>query len=678
MATYLQLYLDTDFIIPIGVGESGDFQKYIDNHASRRLWLYFSKQTNMFETSEAYKANFEAGRDGFYGDFWKHIEKGDKVEGETFPYIELLDLSRITTKLREWAGVSLGTDTPELVLNFSTVIPVKARLVFSKYMEDKLGKIRSYSVEINDLLSSKIAYDNQTLVPAFGDQLMIIQSAGRDILLSVQTWCGDQFMQGEEPLRLSKKGNEYLKYELAKIVVDHFEQVYHMLLPAQKEREYQYQMQFAEEWLKERTGDDSFWVDYFHYSTNISKTYPSVEIDGRQLNLIEKAAIRNTINDINRYYRENVVNRHLHTILLGDVFKEEVFLKDCVSVTSSDGKYTFFNDNAIQEAMGRYYVCYSTFTESLANLERTFMDKANERSRIRAYVHNAEILGSLRDSIALVITKTQDAINDVEKRNADLKASWESQMKKSAFSDAAETVSQMSTSDGLLVGKAESIDILKKIERSNSLLIELKQLRDVEPIIDTIRDGEKKLRNLIEKVDILGNLQRTLNDTIQKYSDSYDKYKELRKKFDIESTLSVRKKILDEMKQLTMEEMPVLDVAPIKGKITIKSQSVGGLLGFGSKKSISLTLQLDNPLPCRGVLLVSPKLVSSIPVDRMGVYTIDVEKGSEGVVIETTLEIGTLGLSNNAKTFFVKFWPHEDEHVPINMFEIKGGGTVTI
>lgn len=126
------------------------------------------------------------------------------------------------------------------------------------------------------------------------------------------------------------------------------------------------------------------------------------------------------------------------------------------------------------------------------------------------------------------------------------------------------------------------------------------------------------------------------------------------------------------------DEMPVLDVAPVKGRITVKSQSVGGFLGFGSKKSISLTLQLDNPLPCRGVLLVSPKLVPSIPADRMGVYTIDVEKGSEGVVVETTLEIGTLGLSNNAKSFFVKFWPHEDEHVPINKFEIQGGGIVKI
>lgn len=207
MAKYLQLYLDTDFIIPIGVGDSGSLNKYIDQQASRRLWLYFSRisSNGMFDSTESNKANFEAGKEGFYGNFWKNIEKNEKVPGESYKFLDLLELSGIISKLRDWSNATLFTETPDLVLNFSTVIPVKARKAFTNYIEEKLGKVRSYSIEVNDLLSSKIVYDHQTLTPAFGDQLVIIQSSGRDILLSVQTWCGDQFMQGDEPVKLKKR-----------------------------------------------------------------------------------------------------------------------------------------------------------------------------------------------------------------------------------------------------------------------------------------------------------------------------------------------------------------------------------------------------------------------------------------------------------------------------------------
>ena len=680
MAKYLQLYLDTDFIIPIGVGDSGSLNKFIDQQASRRLWLYFSRisSNGMFDSTESNKANFEAGREGFFGNFWQNVEKNEKVPGESYKFIDLLELSGIITKLREWCNATLFTETPEIVLNFSTVIPVKARKAFVGYIEEKLGKIRSYSVEVNDLLSSKIIYDHQTLSPAFGDQLLIIQSAGRDILLSVQTWCGDQFMQGDEPVKLKKKGNEFLKEALAKIVVDFLEQNYHMLLPEQREKEYLYQMQFADQWLADRNGDDDFWVDNFHYSTNPTKSYPSVQIDGKQLNLIEKEAIRNTINDIAKFYRDSIVNKHLYTILVGDVFKEEIFLKDCISVTSSDGKYTYFNDNAIQEAMGRYHVKYSTYTEELQHLERIFMDKANERARIRTYVHNAEILGSLRDGVSSAVGQLKSIVNTVNDRNSDLKESWETFMRQSQFDEASEIIEQMSTSDRLSTSKSESLDVLKKIERSNSLLIELKQLKEVLPIIENIRSGEKELRELIAKAEEFNNLPETLTATVQKYKDLYPRYKELKKQFEAESTLIGRRNIVDQMKEITMEAMPVLDIETIKGTIYAKLISKGGFVGIGAKKSIDIRLTLDNPLPCRGVLLISPKVITKIPDSRYGIYAMDVDKGAEGTVIETNVDFQTLGLDKNSKQIFIKFWPHEDEKIPINRFDIRGGGTINL
>lgn len=677
MAKYIQLYLDADFILPIGVGESGDFQKYIDQQASRRLWLYFNKANNMYESSEANKANFEAGREGFYGDFWHHIGKDDVISGTSYKYIDLLDLSRIISKIREWSNVALLTESPEVVLNFSTVIPLKARKAFANYIQSKLGKVRSYSIEMNDLLASKIAHDHRSMSPSFGDQLFIIQSAGRDILLSVQTWCGGMFMQGDDCVRLEKMGNEYLKYALAKIVVDYYEQTYRRLTPDRKEQEYLYQMQFTEGWLKERKGGDTFWIDNFHYSNNPERTYTSFEVDGKQLDLIERDAIRTTINNISKFYHENIINRHLHTILIGDVFKEEVFLRDCVSVTSSDGKYTYFNDNATQEALGRYFVKYSTLEENIDDIERKYHDKSNERERIRIYVKNAETLGHLQTKLAEAIESMSEAVNEAKNRNADLLASWESFMKRSRFVQAMEVVDRMTTSDNLFVAKGKYVSIMREVEQCNSLLTELMQLEDVQDIVCGIRSAERQLRELFAEADMLANISKELGKKTQKYSDLYGRYQEVKRQFEAEPTLTVRRSLIEEMKELTMEDMPVLDVDPIRGTLVVTSKKAGGFMGFGAKRMVTITLNIEEPLPCKSVLIVSPALITSIPKGRYGIYCIDVDKGQHGEVINITEEITALHLDKDAKSLFVKFWPHEDEKVPISRFEVKGG-TITI
>ena len=40
--SYLQLYLDTDYMLPIAVGVDGNLVKYQPDD-ERRLWLYFKK-----------------------------------------------------------------------------------------------------------------------------------------------------------------------------------------------------------------------------------------------------------------------------------------------------------------------------------------------------------------------------------------------------------------------------------------------------------------------------------------------------------------------------------------------------------------------------------------------------------------------------------------------------------
>lgn len=680
MAKYLQLYLDTDFIIPIGVGDSGHFTKFSNAQGSRRLWLFFSHSSNgaAYASSETNKACFEAGKPGYLGDFWQHVDKNDNVEGEKFKYLDLIHLSSIISELREWSSNMLGTDSPELVLNFSTVIPPKARRNFAEYLRNQFNsKVRSFSIELNDLLASKVQSDYRSMAPEFGDQILLIQSSGQDILMSSMTWCGDKFMQGEAPSKLAKQGSEFLKRELVKMVVDKYNHIHTMLRQEQIQNEYAYQMQFADSWLAKRHGDNNFWVENFHFSSNPTKSYAPIEIDGKYLNTVEQDAIRETINAISKFYKENIVNRHLHTILVGDIFKEEVFLKNCISVTSSDGKYSVFNDNAVQEALGRYHLLHSNLSEDVNNLQSIYYNKTEERAKIREYVKNAERIGALRDDLSTVLKRLNNSINDIANRNRDLVASWEAYMRRSDFANALEMTNQMSISDELISAKSEATNCIKQIERDNRMLIELSELDEVKPIIDRVRHDEEELRQLIDKANSLSNLPEELKAKIQHFQDCYGRYKELRHQFDLEKSLINRKKLVEEMADLTMEELPATEIESVTGRIHVTSTETKGFLGFGAKKQITIKLVIDKPLPCRGVLIISSKVITAIPEDRYGIYAIDVEKGSEGVAIEMTAEPQALGLDKKAERLYIKFWPNESA-ISLNTFAFSGSGYVNI
>lgn len=606
--SYLQLYLDTDYMLPIAVGADGNVVKYQDQQGDCRLWLYFSKvgSRDIYETGPAAKANYDARLEGYYGDFWNHLETGDHVGSEPFPYIELLEVAGLLDTLRNWCKPVLGTATPPVVLNFATTIAVKPRRQFTDYLIKKGFNPRSYSIEMNDLVAEKVTYDHRsTMRLTFGDQIMILQSTGDKILLSTMTWCGNRFMQGERPVQLQKQGDDFKKTALARMVVEKMEQYNNLLSPSEMPAEIAFQSQFANEWLKSRDGD-SIRIKGFYYSNDPSQIYPSVQIDANQLDLLVEANSRETTNQVAKYYRENIVNSHLHTIFFGDVFRDELFLKNCIDVTSSQNKFTFFNDNALQEAMGRYYYAYGDVEEPVEELERRYLTMEQERERIRKYVKNAETLGSLRIAIEKSDHAVSQAISNLKSRTKKIEDTWTDFMKVSKFDEAEQVLGDMATDDVLTTALKELYDTLATIEASNSLLTDLKQLNEVhvKEIVEGIEQGFGQLQRLQKDAKDLEIRPKELRERTQHYRDEYKTYLEYKKRLDKEQSIGGKRRVIEEMKDqdLTMEPLPEVNIKTVNAEFKCQLETTGG--GFFKKKKYSLKVAFDVtdgdvlPFPC--------------------------------------------------------------------------------
>ena len=152
------------------------------------------------------------------------------------------------------------------------------------------------------------------------------------------------------------------------------------------------------------------------------------------------------------------------------------------------------------------------------------MDKANERERIREYVKNAETIGKLLTDAGIASEQLQNAYDSVVADNRHQTLSWETLMQHSQFDEAEKIIATMSTSDNLTLASGKAINTLKEIERNNSLLINLVQLREVKDIVENIREKEEELRSYIDKTDKLKEMPDDLRRKVKKYRDLYPRY----------------------------------------------------------------------------------------------------------------------------------------------------------
>ena len=108
-STYLQLYLDTDYILPVAVGADGNLVKYSNSEGECQLWLYFSKSasSDVYESGSAQKSNFEAGLSNNFGNFWEKISNGETVASEPFGYVDLLEVSGLLGYLRDCSLIAV-------------------------------------------------------------------------------------------------------------------------------------------------------------------------------------------------------------------------------------------------------------------------------------------------------------------------------------------------------------------------------------------------------------------------------------------------------------------------------------------------------------------------------------------------------------------------------------------
>lgn len=671
MSAYLQLFIDTDYIIPVVDTYDGNLQKYSSEDGTR-LWLYFydSPYKSGVDSGRSNKAGFESGLPGYIGNFWQNIEKNTTYNNgiAEVAFCDLLEHSGILKKLRDFYSESVGeVPTIPLVCIFSDSITLVARKKFLQYMKERFFEVLSYSIPMSELAIAKMLHGHRSIHPQFGDKIMQFQSSGKDLLLSYLTFDGSAFLSGEKPNVIANSGNAPVKKALIEFVVNKIDDHQGFLSAETRPKEYSYQMQFADEWLKKSKDRASFIIDDFHYSSDPSITY-SCKVDCSYLRSIQENAIRDLLNTIDAYKKKVIKNDLLQVILLGDAFQDDLFQEKVIQVIGDSRKITYFSDIDLQEALHMYFYKYKELREDLNKVDAIYRQRINQADAINMWVQSAEKLRSLLIDAQNATSNYQIELERARKEYDNQAAQWLVHMQQHQFDKAQSIIgTDVANAGNIQSLNVKADELISRSETYSNLYTKVSQFEGANKIVNSILSLLRQLSEMTGSWQALQSSRSEKREQTDYFRNSHILYKEKLKELKKEGSHTVRQRIIEELKKLSLAPVPVIDIDELKVNLQAEIIKSGGF--FKKKKTLKVKIQVEGnkELPCRCALVISPK--GLVRIRRDEAYVEDIEDGKKGMW-EYNYEL-PLPQTQKASELYLYFWPHEDEMVSINAFSVN-------
>lgn len=684
----LVLYVDNDFIIPIIGNYGGNVEKFTGTDDGR-LWLYFKvsrDSSSTYEFGKNYKSGYLSNLQGYLGDLWNKLDKGEKYSKSgagsdlSVDYTAILDFSGIINSLTQFFSTNnngQSTDIPTVYV-FANNIPKNAKKLFMGYMESKGFITENYSQIIEDLCAKY--YRRTCSGIEFGQKVLSFHNSGDDILMSCMVFDGNDFQYSENKV-LEKAGEDPIRIKLAQYVVDKLN--YNKVLRNDNEltNEVNYQKQFVDEWLQQRTlqGTDVFYIKG-HLSKEQDKDI-QVSIDNRQLEAYKDEQINNTIINLKEFHNRVVTNDLIHILLIGDAFVDDDFRGKINGNMGRNSTY-FSYDHDIKDILALYFTLPEK-KETLASFDKIEKQTKQRQESVKLWIGESEKIRllegdakSLHERFLNVNTVFANAFKkasiNAEKK---LRGDRDNNIKGSNFDDARECLNAIHNEQENVKALLSNVEnMLIRIAGMEQTFNRVEAFEGAKRIKDSVDMVRYELQQLKDSYAIVCEEIGKANVIIDHLEESYPIYKQKLKEFERETNISVRKRILKEIEEggLTMEELPVVELTEeLEVKITaeLEVKKSGGFLGFGAsiKKSLKVCVEIlkDASLPCRGVVIIQGKPL--VKIDRTICRAYDIERGGRGIIFNETIEL-PLVECKDASTLYVYFKPHEDESLNMNAF----------
>lgn len=609
MEPRLILLVEEDCLLPVAFDADGRFHEYTKDDESR-LWLYFYSSGHSVEYAAKFRISAERREMGYYGNFFTAVEKGltAGINGNDFPCFELLRQSDMLDEIRKFYTSSTGDRTAMIPVAyvFSESISDKAKKSFLRDMERNGFRVKSFSVSMSELLV-RYAVSNSMRDFDFGDHLLVIVSAGTSLRLTTAVYDGEVFLMDGSCKTIDGVGEAPLKYALVKHVVDEVDKNKGYLVTAEKkETEYAWQFTNVDKWLKiktDSTGD--FDIDDFSYSFEPDLKF-SCHVVGKFLNSVKENAVRATVSAINSY-KENIIGDNLAlTVFAGPAFDDDDFismLRPALDNPESISLPSF----KMPSALKTFYPDSFSLEESLADFDSVRKSSEAKDAAIGKWIASAAKIRKLWKDYQRFLPDLKKNVENDGHLASEMIAMCMARLAHSEF-DAAREKLRIYDIPGEDT-KASRI-IVNELEREkdsmSGIFSSVRKISGARLVIDKIEVLSEEALSEISKIKSLQDKISEMKNQIGRYEAKYDDYLSLKRLFNRAVTIVEKRELVEQMRDLTMEELPDLRLNPVRvqleGEFIVRK---AGLFKKLCELRCRAEVQNGESLPCDTLLNIS-------------------------------------------------------------------------
>ena len=464
---------------------------------------------------------------------------------------------------------------------------------------------------------------------------MIVYSNDEALRLTATVYDGTQWQWNANNKVIDKVGSSPLKRCIVECLIDAKDKSSGSLDERKREKEIEYQMQFADEWLsdyKKLSSSDNFIVDF---KLSFETSSVRLRIPKKEIELSYDKILSPAVSTIIDYKKERCNASVKYAIFFGPAFEEENFTLKVKNAIECNEQFSVITINKFGKVL-REFLVGCEFEEDFGKYDRITQEKE------KIYKSNLEWIQYAQDLIEFG-GKLEAELKELNIRVADDTASLESiigscnsQMQKSAFDEAREVLAGK-IFPSVLAGNSikEARLLLAQKENLEGVFEKLERVDGARVLITKIQNNAESLSALINKSNGHTEAIKNKSARIDFCENHFDEYLDLRRKFKRTTDYKDMKALVEQMKELSDEPMPELTLRQVSAQINATKERVKD--GWFKKKvllRIHVLVKGEEILPCDAILNVSNRMRVRPSEGEEDCLAFEISKGESSFTVQ--------------------------------------------
>ena len=507
---------------------------------------------------------------------------------------------------------------------------------------------KSFTLNPSIILAEYALKQASSAESSFGEHVMIVYSNDEALRLTATVYDGTQWQWNANNKVIDKVGSSPLKRCIIECLIAAKDKSSGSLDERKREKEIEYQMQFADEWLseyKKLSSSDNFIVDFkFSFETSSVR----LRIPKKEIELSYDKILSPAVSTIIDYKKERCNASVKYAVFFGPAFEEENFTLKVKNAIECNEQFSVITINKFGKVL-RDFLVGCEFEEDFGKYDRITQEKE------RIYKSNLEWIQYAQELIEFG-GKLEAELKELNIRVADDTASLEAiigscnaQMQKSAFDEAREVLGGK-IFPSVLAGNSikEARLLLAQKENLEGVFEKLERVDGARILITKIQNNAENLSDLINKSNSHADAIKNKSARIDFCESKYDEYLDLKRKFKRTTVYKEQKALVEQMQEISDEPMPALKLRQVFAEIIARKEKVKA--GWFKKKDIlhvTVKVKDDDTLPCEALLNISNKVRIKSSEGDDDCLAFEIEKGSSLYTVTIENEDNILDFSKD-------------------------------